>query len=304
MNQDQITPRRVVVGYDGSPSAASALAEAVRHARALQVPLLVVSAVEPLAYAPGFVDELDAVALERVEEAVGIARRELDERLVEQHTAAGPARDVLLGVAREHDLLVVGSRGHGTAGRLLLGSTSTAVASHAPCPVLVVPGAGLPDGPVVVGVDGSTASARVLRAARDAAARLGAPLTVVAAVPPLPSAVADTAMVHQSEAGRAREARLQLAGLMSAADVESLPSVDVRVEPDAAAEVLTRLGRNARMLVVGTRGHGMLRALLLGSVSRAVLHHAHCPVLVVRPVKVGRLDLTAEDLVMQHEHVG
>lgn len=304
MSQDQTPTRRVVVGYDGSPPSVAALGEAVRHARALSVPLLLVCAVEPLAYAPGFVEELDAVALERAREGEALARGDLDERLIASHTATGPARDVLLGVAREDDLLVVGARGHGLAGRLLLGSTSTAVASHAPCQVLVVPAAGAVDGPVVVGVDGSTASARVLRTARDMAARLGAPLTVVAAVPPLPSAVADTSMVHQAEASRAQEARTHLAALMTSADVESLPSVDVRVEPDDATDVLTRLGRGARMVVVGTRGHGRLRTLLLGSVSRAVLHHAHCPVLVVRPVKAGRLDLTADDLVEQREAVG
>lgn len=297
MNQDQITTRRVVVGHDGSPESFVALDEAVAHARSLAVPLLIVNAIEPLAYAPGFVDDLEPTARVCVEEAMRVARQSMAEELVDRHIGTGSARDVVLGVARADDLLVLGSRGHGPAGRLLLGSTSTSVASHAPCPVLVVPGPGTPDGPVVVGVDGSTASTRVLRAARDEAARLGAPLTVVGAVPPLPSPVSDTRAVHEYESGRAKQARAQLAGLMAEADLESLPAVDVRIEADDATDVLSRHAMGARMLVVGTRGHGMLRTLLLGSVSRAVLHHARCPVLVVRPVPAGRLDLEVDDLV-------
>lgn len=304
MNQAQPTVRRVVVGHDGSPESFVALDEAVAHARSLDVPLLVVNAVEPMAYAPGFVDDLMPAARASVEDAMRVARATMSEQLVDRHIGVGSARDVLLGVATADDLLVLGSRGHGPAGRLLLGSTSTSVAAHAPCPVLVVPGAGTPEGPVVVGLDGSTASVRVLRAARDEAARLGAPLTVVGAVPPLPSPVSDTRAVHEYESGRAQQARAQLAGLLEEADLESLPSVDVRVEADVAADVLARHARGARMLVVGSRGHGMLRTLLLGSVSRAVLHHARCPVLVVRPVAVGRLDLTVDDLVPESSSAG
>lgn len=297
MSTSQPVVRRVVVGHDGSPESSVALREAVAHARSLDVPLLVVNAIEPMAYAPGFVDDLVPAARACAEEAMRVARQSMPEQLLDRHVGTGSARDVLLGLARADDLLVLGSRGHGPAGRLLLGSTSTSVASHAPCPVLVVPGAGTPDGPVVVGLDGSTASARVLRAARDQAARLGAPLTVVGAVPPLPSLAADTRALHEYESGRAQQARAQLAGLLEGADLDALPSVDVRIEADDAADVLARHAQGARLLVVGTRGHGMLRTLLLGSVSRAVLHHARCPVLVVRPVAVGRLDLTVGDLV-------
>ncbi|MGJ7441749.1 universal stress protein [Aquipuribacter sp. MA13-6] len=292
--------RRVVVAYDGSEPSTHALDEAVQHAAAAGVPLLVVTVAEPMAFAPDLVDELGETARLRADDAESTARRSMPEEAVQRHVASGSAADVLLQVARPDDLLVVGSRGHGPGGRLLLGSTSTAVAAHAPCPVLVVPGPGTPDGPVVVGLDGSPAAARVLAAARGEAARLGCGLTVVGAVPPLPSAVADTPRVGEAEQARAHEARARLAALVASADVDRLPSVDVRVEADTAAEVLTRHARGARMLVVGTRGHGALRRLLLGSVSRAVLHHAPCPVLVVRPVPAGGLDLDTDDLVTEH----
>jgi nucleotide-binding universal stress UspA family protein len=289
--------RRVVVGYDGSPEAGTALAEAIQHAQSLELPLEVVSAIEPLAFAPELVDELDEIGRDRAEEGMRVARETMDERDVSSHVGTGTAADVLLHVARPDDLIVIGSRGHGPAGRLLLGSTSTAVAGHAPCPVLVVPGIGPSEGPVVVGVDASPASARVLAAARAEAARLGATLLVVGAVPPVPSAFADSRRVHEQEATRATEARAAIARLLDDADVDSLKSVELRVEAAGAAEVLVRHSRIARMLVIGTRGHGALRRMFLGSVSRAVLHHAACPVLVVRPVPAGRLELTEEDLV-------
>jgi nucleotide-binding universal stress UspA family protein len=297
MTEALLDTRRVVVGYDGSPEAGTALHEAVRHASSLHVPLLVVSAIEPLAFSPELVDELDEIARERADEAEAVARETLADEDVFRHVATGSAVDVLLHVVRADDLLVVGSRGHGPTGRLLLGSTSTAVAAHAPCPVLVVPGVGPSDGPVVVGVDGSPASARVLAAARAEAARLGATLLVVSAVPPLPSLLSDARQVHVDESERAGQARTLVASLLADADVDQLPSVEVVVEAADASEVLVRHARTARMLVMGTRGHGALRRLLLGSVSRGVLHHAACPVLIVRPVPVGQLDLTAADLV-------
>jgi nucleotide-binding universal stress UspA family protein len=64
----------------------------------------------------------------------------------------------------------------------------------------------------------------------------------------------------------------------------SLPSerVHVKVECGSAGDVLVRSSAGATVLVVGTRGHGTLTGTLLGSVSGHCVHHAHCPVVVVR----------------------
>jgi nucleotide-binding universal stress UspA family protein len=243
------TVRRVVVAFDGSPQAVLALDEGVQTARSLRVPLLLVTAVEPMEYSEQARTELEALGRDRLDEGERLARRGTDARwsevMIERYLGTGSARDVILGLARPDDLLVVGSRGHSPAGRLLLGSTSTAVASHAPCPVLVVPAPGRPDGPVVVGLDSSAASLRVLGAARDAAARLGTTLSVVGAVPPLPTPVAEAPAVRVHEVVRLREAREELASLVGSAALEALPSLEVRVEAEEAADLLVRHGAGA-----------------------------------------------------------
>jgi nucleotide-binding universal stress UspA family protein len=66
---------------------------------------------------------------------------------------------------------------------------------------------------------------------------------------------------------------------------EKYPDVPVRrlVVRDRPARALVGESGRAQLVVVGSRGRGGLRGMVLGSVSQALLHHAHCPVAVVRP---------------------
>jgi len=146
----------------------------------------------------------------------------------------------------------------------------------------------VPTGGVVVGDDGSAASRAAVRWAAEDAARRGAPLHVVRAwsittaptprtwtpgyVPPL----TDFEAAVREELERTR--RPLVDGL------DGLDGLDVRWHAvhGRPGTVLTTASTGADLLVVGSRGRGELRELLLGSVATAVLHSASCPVVVVR----------------------
>lgn len=133
----------IVVGVDGSETSVGALRWAVAEARLRGTGLVVLTAwhvpyagLEPLV--AGLDPEVFLRAARTAQEsalaAVDTTGVDIERRLVEG--GAGPA---LLEAARDAELVVVGTRGHGGVLGLLLGSVSHAVVQHAPCPVVVVP---------------------------------------------------------------------------------------------------------------------------------------------------------------------
>ncbi len=142
----------------------------------------------------------------------------------------------------------------------------------------------VPNGAVVVGVDGSDHSHRALDAACDVAARERRPLHVLHCYEPYPSAMGpvlpsrDVTATLRGLAERVlRDARARAAGSHPTMTVStSLSTHDAR-------EKLSTVSAQASLLVVGSRGRGGMRSLLLGSTSLWITHHSVCPVLVVRP---------------------
>ncbi len=203
-----------------------------------------------------------------------------------------PASEIVRRAAEDAiDLVVVGARGHGTLERMLLGSVSAEVVERAPCPVLVARGAAT--GRIVVGADGSPASVFAVEFLgacglwRHATVRATTVIDVPAAwwlgITPIDAVVAPGTYVSvQAEAtahawDMANDAVARLAAEGFAADAE------VR-EGDAASGLIAGAHTwGAGLIVVGTRGHGLLKRLLMGSTARNVLHHAPMSVLVVRP---------------------
>ncbi|MEI5672889.1 MULTISPECIES: universal stress protein [unclassified Nocardioides] len=146
----------------------------------------------------------------------------------------------------------------------------------------------VPAGTVVVGVDGSEGSARAVRWAATEAGLTRRPLTLVHAWTLNGSSWLDQAGIdHRTLAAAIRDEAVGMLATVRAGLLAERPALDLEVhrlvvEADPR-DALEELSRSAAMVVVGSRGRGPVRSLLLGSVSVAVSRLAHCPVVVVRP---------------------
>ena len=134
---------RIVVGFDGSEHAHKALERAADIANGATLAVVAAANVSRYLRDPsGGVGAIDPADIDAREKALGEAREYLEKRGVKGEFIAGTGRpaDVIVQEAEESgaDLIVVGTRGHGSAKQLFLGSVSTNVVHHAPCDVLVV----------------------------------------------------------------------------------------------------------------------------------------------------------------------
>ncbi|NGO42669.1 universal stress protein [Streptomyces ureilyticus] len=285
----------VVVGVDGSASGLAAAEAAAREAQARGAGLRVVHAflwpamhvaLEPSPLGPpgggirNMVERLVAEAVER-------ARATAPDVDVSHAVVTGEPLTVLEAQSRSAELVVVGSRGMGGFVGLLVGSTAAHLAAHSRCPVLVVREQPSADGPVVLGVDGSAGGERAVEFAFAEAELRKAPLVALHAWTtwnaPLP-APQDASEPYANPPGALAEAEERLLSEALAGHRARYPGVVVehRVVHGRTREALIDASRSAQLMVVGARGRGGFAGLLLGSVSQALLHHAHCPVAVVR----------------------
>jgi nucleotide-binding universal stress UspA family protein len=195
----------------------------------------------------------------------------------------GAPIEVLGSEARRAQLLVLGDRGLGGLGGLVLGSVAVTLAARAACPVVIVRGDRAEDeGPVVVGIDGSPVSEAAVGFAFEAAAARGVELVAVHAW----SATAiDDALAPLMDWDAVAVEEDALLAERLAGWGEKYPQVVVRrhVVRDSAVRALVDDSRGTQLVVVGSRGRGNASGLLLGSVSHGVLHGSHCPVAIVRP---------------------
>jgi nucleotide-binding universal stress UspA family protein len=184
----------------------------------------------------------------------------------------GGASDVIAAVAEENaaEFVIVGSRGLGAVGRLVLGSVSLRLAVSAPCPAVIVPDSGAPpgDGSIMCAVDDSEQSRGAVATAAMLADRLGTKLVLVH--------VEDDA---DSPSSHGLELLARLA--VESGFGTSVERILLRGDT-AGAIVEAATGDAVAMIVIGSRGRGMVASSVLGSVSSAVLERSTCPVTIVR----------------------
>ncbi len=287
MTESSGEDRTVIVGVDGSAGSAAALQWAIDHADHL-------GAVEPVMafesglYAVGFgalegdderggpyrddaIWRLRAFLVEHAPSLVDVGR------VIDDRAGAG-----LVAAAAGSELLVVGTRGWSSRVDLSVGSVGAYCARHSSVPVALIP-SGLPpvhDGlEVVVGFDGSPHARNALEWTL-AHLRPSARVTVVWAY--TSESVVGDPLSPSPEISEAR-ARQDLEGSVAAelTDFRTHPAVELLVIPGDPRAALRAASGAADLLVVGSRGHGVIEHLLLGSVAAALAHHPVVPTIVV-----------------------
>jgi nucleotide-binding universal stress UspA family protein len=261
--------KNVLVGVDGSPNGRDAIALASR------------------------LTEPDGkLTLAHVSRSEVFEEREDSRKLLEEERTVADIEAELVSVVstspgrglHEHaekqgaDLLVVGSCRHGAFGRTMLGDDARAALNGAPCAIAIA-SRGYAEHPaplakIGLGYDGSPESKAALAAAREIAASTGASLhalevvslTVYSYTGIVPPAIGDSIDTFLQEGNR----RLQ-----------QLPGVEGRAVYGHAGEELAKFGDDVDILIVGSRGYGPIRRLVLGSTSEYLERHARCPLLVL-----------------------
>jgi len=282
----------IVVGVDGSAASNAAAFWAAREAAMRQVPLTLVHMLTVVGSAyPEMSLAVDAAAAQAdegrrvLEEAFKIAQDAVpaDRKfpMACQLSFSRPA-PTLAEMSEKAEMVVVGSAGRGAVGRVLLGSVSSGVVRSAKCPVAVIRAEAsyLPhsnQAPVLVGTDCSPASESAIAIAFDEASRRGVTLTVL-------HAWSDIAVYQVPWLDWQSDAERGVAEYLAVWQ-ERYPDVEVRrvVTLDHPGRALINESEAAQLVVVGSHGRGGAAAMLLGSVSNAVVHSVHTPVIVARP---------------------
>jgi len=238
-----------------------------------------------------------AVALADAERELGAAQ---PGARIDRFLLRGRAASLIVQEARDFaaDLVVVGHRGRGTIETMLLGSVSAEVVDHAPCAVLVARSA--EPAPVVLADDGSPSAHVAATVLEQLPLPRGTPVTVLTVSDdsfPYETAVSPglygeaMTMYEQSREEANRQASAIAAAAVARLDDAGFQANAVARSGDPAHEIVAYAQEHqARLLVLGTRGHTGLRRLMLGSVARNVLLHAPCSVLVVRESVVPPAD--------------
>jgi nucleotide-binding universal stress UspA family protein len=285
----------IIVGIDGSPESDAAVSWAAHDATIRGLPLTVVHVESPAAATWSQAPVLEESAGEQLAEgrsllahASTIARDAIADtaqvHITGELLSSATPVPTLVEQSKDAELIVVGSRGRGALSRSILGSVSAGLISHAHCPVALIrhddPQLPHPaQGPILVGIDGSTSDLATAIAFEEASLRHAELIALhswndvdMNAIPGYDWSPTTTKEGHLLDEA--------LAGWR-----ERYPDVSVqnRLVSDRAAHAIVEASESAQLVVVGTHGGGALAGMLLGSVSNAVVQAVHTPVIVARP---------------------
>lgn len=289
------TVQRFIVGWDSSPAATAALDWALDTATTTQATVRLVHAVLAVPPVPYGEMPLDQGVYDDIANAIlALGSQRAHERAPDVPVTTERMYRGIAGALIEEtepgDVIVLGSRSHGGFAGLLIGSTAVQVATHAAVPVVVLhapgtrPGGFDPNGPIVVGIDGTQASDDALEFALVLASQVSRDVIGLHAwtLPPvelIPPNLLTAEQVTAITADQERVAAEAVAGLRA-----EFPDVNlmVRSVQGVPANVLLSHAEGASLVVVGSRGRGEFRGTFLGSTSNSLLHKSACPVAVVR----------------------
>ena len=282
----------IVVGIDESPAAKVAVQWAARDAELRKIPVTLVHAISP-----------EVATWPNVRLPAGLARWQRDRgrqlvdeafKLVDEASQHGGPAEVhseilasaavptLVELSKEAELVVTGCRGSARWPGQLLGSVSSGLVRYAHCPVAIVhdedpshPGGA----PVLVGIDGSSASELATAIAFDEASRRNVGLVALHAW-----SDADVSEWPEIDSPAAQSMAEEVLAERLAGWREQYPDVPVSraVVCDKPARQLVERSADAQLVVVGSRGRGGFAEMLLGSVGEAVAQMAQVPVIVAR----------------------
>ena len=282
----------LVVGVDGSAPSNAAVFWAARDAAMRNVPLTLVHMFKTfvptfpqIPMPTGVAEWQEDDGRKVLEQAVKIAEDAVptDRKIaIASEVKCSPSVPTLVDLSEEAEMVVVGCNGRGAAARVLLGSVSSGVVRSARCPVAVIRAEAsfMPHSdhaPVLVGIDCSPASELALAIAFDEASRRGVELIAF-------HAWSDVALFAGPMVDWKSEAERGLAEYLAGWQ-ERYPDVKVHrlLAFDHPGRALIEESESAQLVVVGSHGRGGVTSMLLGSVSNAVVHSVHTPVIVARP---------------------